>query len=542
MQNPNQNESYLGNINVKRDGVQHQFTEAEVKEYVKCGKDPVYFCKKYLKVISLDEGLVPFDLYPYQEKMFKHFNDNRFSIVLACRQSGKSISSVGYLLWYACFHSEKTIAILANKGATAREMLARVTLMLENLPFFLQPGCKALNKGSIEFSNNSRIIASATSGSSIRGMSVNLLFLDEFAFVERANEFYTSTYPVVSAGKETKVIITSTANGIGNTFHKIWEGAVQKVNEFIPFTVNWYDVPGRDEEWKAQTVANTSQLQFDQEFGNTFFGTGDTLINAETLLSFRAKPPKRVFEGGDLLVYEEPTKSREYIMTVDVSKGRGQDYSTFTVIDIGTRPFKQVAVYRNNTISPILFPNIIYKYAKVYNEAYVVIESNDQGTLVCNGLYQDLEYDNVHMESAVKADRIGIEMNRKVKRLGCSAIKDILEEKKLDILDEQTIMEISTFVSRGQSYEASDGNHDDLMMNLVMFGFFVSTQYFSDMTDINLKQMMFEKKMQEIEDDVPPVGFIDDGVAAYEEHEAQQEAIKNVGWHSYEGIGVTDWE
>ena len=542
MQNPNQNESYLGNINVKRDGVQHQFTEAEVKEYVKCGKDPVYFCKKYLKVISLDEGLVPFDLYPYQEKMFKHFNDNRFSIVLACRQSGKSISSVGYLLWYTCFHSEKTIAILANKGATAREMLARVTLMLENLPFFLQPGCKALNKGSIEFSNNSRIIASATSGSSIRGMSVNLLFLDEFAFVERANEFYTSTYPVVSAGKETKVIITSTANGIGNTFHKIWEGAVQKVNEFIPFTVNWYDVPGRDEEWKAQTVANTSQLQFDQEFGNTFFGTGDTLINAETLLSFRAKPPKRVFEGGDLLVYEEPTKSREYIMTVDVSKGRGQDYSTFTVIDIGTRPFKQVAVYRNNTISPILFPNIIYKYAKVYNEAYVVIESNDQGTLVCNGLYQDLEYDNVHMESAVKADRIGIEMNRKVKRLGCSAIKDILEEKKLDILDEQTIMEISTFVSRGQSYEASDGNHDDLMMNLVMFGFFVSTQYFSDMTDINLKQMMFEKKMQEIEDDVPPVGFIDDGVAAYEEHEAQQEAIKNVGWHSYEGIGVTDWE
>ena len=538
----NQNESYLGNPNVKRDGVQHQFTEEEVKEYVKCGKDPVYFCKTYLKVISLDDGLVPFDLYPYQEQMFKHFNDNRFSIVLACRQSGKSISSVGYLLWYACFHSEKTIAVLANKGAVAREMLARVTLMLENLPFFLQPGCKALNKGSIEFSNNSRIIASATSGSSIRGMSVNLLFLDEFAFVERANEFYNSTYPVVSSGKETKVIITSTANGIGNTFHKIWEGAVQKVNEFTPFTVNWYDVPGRDEKWKEQTIANTSQLQFDQEFGNTFFGTGDTLINAETLLSFRAKPPKKVFEGGDLLVYEEPTKSREYIMTVDVSKGRGQDYSTFTVIDIGTRPFKQVAVYRNNTISPILFPNIIYKYAKVYNDAYVVIESNDQGTLVCNGLYQDLEYDNVHMESAVKADRIGIEMNRKVKRLGCSAIKDILEEKKLDILDEQTIMEISTFVSKGQSYEASDGNHDDLMMNLVMFGFFVSTQYFSDMTDINLKQMMFEKKMQEIEDDVPPVGFIDDGVAAYEEHEAQQEAIKNVGWHSYEGIGVTDWE
>jgi hypothetical protein len=262
------NDSYLGNINVKRDGVQQQWTEEQVVEYAKCMKDPSYFAKTYVKIISLDKGLVNFNLYPYQENMFDHFNDNRFSIVLACRQSGKSISSVVYLLWYAIFHPEKTIAVLANKGATAREMLARVTLALENLPFFLQPGCRALNKGSIEFSNNSRIIAAATSGSSIRGMSVNLLFLDEFAFVERAAEFYTSTYPVISSGKDTKVIITSTANGIGNTFHKIWEGAVQKVNEYKAFTVNWWDVPGRDEEWKRQTISNTSQMQFDQEFGN----------------------------------------------------------------------------------------------------------------------------------------------------------------------------------------------------------------------------------------------------------------------------------
>ena len=539
MQNKNQNETYLGNINVKRDGVQHNFTEEEIKEYIKCSQDPVYFCKTYLKVISLDDGLVPFDLYPYQETMFDHFNKNRFSIVLACRQSGKSISSVGYIIWFACFHSEKTIAVLANKGATAREMLGRVTLMLENLPFFLQPGTKALNKGSIEFSNNSRIIAAATSGSSIRGMSVNLLFLDEFAFVENANEFYTSTYPVISAGKDTKVIITSTANGIGNTFHKIWEGAVQKVNEFVPFTVNWWDVPGRDAEWKRQTISNTSQLQFDQEFGNTFYGTGDTLINAETLLGFRASNPQEVLEGADLLIYERPIKDHEYIMTVDVSKGRGQDYSTFNVIDISTRPFKQAAVYRNNTISPILFPNIIYKYATLYNEAYVVIESNDQGTLVCQGLYQDLEYENIHMESAIKADRIGIEMNRKVKRLGCSSAKDLLESNKLSIVDENTIMEISTFVSRGQSYEASDGNHDDLMMNLVMFGYFCSSQYFMDMTDINLKQMMFAQKMKEIEDDVPPVGFIDDGLDEVRQEEEQNQH----GWHSYEGtgLGVEEW-
>jgi len=506
----NQNENYLGNPNVKRDGVVQEWTQDLVKEYALCMNNAQYFAEKYCKVISLDKGLVPFELYPYQKKMFNQFQENRFNVVLACRQSGKSISACAFLLWFALFHSEKTVAVLANKGATAREMLSRITLMLENIPFFLQPGTKALNKGSLEFSNNSRILAAATSGSSIRGLSVNLLYLDEFAFVERAAEFYTSTYPVVSAGTDTKIIVTSTANGIGNTFYKIWEGAIQGINEFHPFRVDWWDVPGRDDKWKEQTIANTSQLQFDQEFGNTFFGTGDTLINAETLMGFRAMPYKKALEGGDLLIYEEPIKGHDYIMTVDVSKGRGQDYSTFNLIDISVRPFAQVAVYRNNTISPLLFPNIIYKYAKVYNEAYVVIESNDQGTVVCNGLYHDLEYENIHLESAVKANAIGIEINRKTKRLGCSAIKDILENNKLNIVDENTILEISTFVARGQSYEASDGNHDDLMMNLVMFGYFSSTQYFGDMTDINLKDMLFNKQMKEIDDDMVPFGFIDD--------------------------------
>ena len=513
----------MGNPNVKRDGVTHNFTQHEITEYAKCLKSPSYFAVNYCKIIHLDKGLVNFELYPYQEKMFNHFNDNRFSIVLACRQSGKSISSVAYLLWFAIFNPEKTIAILANKGSTAQEMIGRVTLMLENLPFFLQPGCKSLNKKSIDFSNNSRIVSAATSGSSIRGMSVNLLYLDEFAFVENAAEFYTSTYPVISSGKDTKVIITSTANGIGNQFHKLWEGAVQGVNEYQSFRVDWWDVPGRDDEWKKTTISNTSQLQFDQEFGNTFFGTGDTLINAETLMNFRAMPPKKIVEGNSVYIYDEPVKDHQYVMTVDVSKGRGQDYSTFNVIDISTRPFKQVAVYRNNNISPLLFPNFIYKYAKVYNDAWVVVESNDQGGIVCNGLYHELEYENLFIESTVKANRLGIEMNRKVKRLGCSGIKDILEEQKLDIVDENTILECSTFVAKGQSYEASDGNHDDLMMNLVMFGYFATGNYFQELTDVNLKDMMFKQRMQEIENDVLPFGFIDDGMEQVQEEEQRDD-------------------
>lgn len=503
---------YNGNENVKRDGVIQKFTHEEVLEYMKCSQDAAYFAKTYCKIISLDEGLVNFDLYPYQEKMFKRFNDERFNVVLACRQSGKSISSVCYLLWYALFHPEQLVAILANKGDTAREMLSRITLMLENIPFFLQPGCKALNKGSIDFSNNSRIIARATGGSSIRGLSVNLLYLDEFAFIDNAIKFYTATYPVISSGKKTKIIITSTANGIGNPFHTIWEGAVQGTNDYKPFRVDWWDVPGRDEAWMKQQVANTSQLQFDQEFGNTFLGTGDTLFDGECLLSLRAETPIHVLEKNRVRVYEEQIPGHTYIMTVDVAKGVGGDFSTFNIFDLDQTPFKQVAVFQDNKISPLLFPNIIHKYAKMYNNAYVVIESNDQGMLVAKGLYYDLEYEEMYVESTVKADALGISVNKKVKRLGCAAIKEIAESKSVKIVDMQTIREMSTFTAKGTSFEASDGNHDDLVMNLVMLGYFTLLPKFGELTDINMKQMMHLERIQAIVDDIPPFGYIDDGL------------------------------
>ena len=504
------NTHYLGNPHVKKDGVEEDWTPEKVQEYARCMAAPAHFAKTHIKIINLNDGLVPFQLYPYQEEMFRHFNDNRFSVVLACRQSGKSISSLAYLLWYAMFTPDQTIAILANRGATSREMLGRITLMLENLPFYLQPGCKTLNKGSIEFSNNSRIFAESTSSSSIRGFSVNLLMLDEFAFVERAAEFYTSTYPVISSGKESKVIITSTANGIGNQYHKIWQGATQGVNEYKPFRVDWWDVPGRDEAWKDQTIANTSELQFDQEFGNTFFGTGQTLVSPQALLSLKAKSPEKIAESGDMFIYEEPKRDTQYVIVADVAKGRGQDYSTFSVVDVSSRPFKQVAVYRNNLISPILFPDIIYKYGNLYNQAYVIVESNDAGQLTCHGLHYELEYENLHMESAVKSNSIGIEMTRRTKRIGCSGFKDLVEEGKLEVVDENTIMEISTFEVKGASYEATDGNHDDLVMNFVMLGYFITTPQFQAMTDISVRQLMYAQRAKEIEDDVPFLGVMND--------------------------------
>lgn len=510
---------YNGNINIKREGVQQQYTQHQLAEYVKCSSDPRYFAENYVKVIHPDRGLVPFKLYPYQGEMFDHFNENLFNIVLACRQSGKSISSCAYILWYCCFHSDKYVAILANKHSTAKEMLSRITLMLENLPFFLQPGCKTLNKNSIEFDNKTTLMAAATSSSSIRGFTINLLYLDEFAFVDDAATFYTSTYPVITAGKDSRVIITSTANGIGNMYHKLWEGAVQNINTYQPFRVDWWDVPGRDEKWKEETIANTSALQFDQEFGNTFFGTGDTLIAGQTLLALRAEPTIETRESGMLNIYEHPKENYDYLLFADVSKGRGQDYSTFSVIDITSRPFKQVCVYRNNTISPILFPDIIYKYATLYNTAYCVIEANDQGALVAQGLWNDHEYEEMHVSvnKGGKTSHLGIEVNRKVKRLGCSGFKDVIESGKLNIVDEQTIMEISTFEAKGQSYEASDGNHDDIVMNLVLFGYFLNTVHFHEMTDINVKEMMYQQRMKDIEADVPAWGFADDGLGDIEE-------------------------
>ena len=501
------NHGYMGNTLVKRAGIKQQFSEAQTQEYLRCMTSPAYFVRNYMKIISLDRGLVNFDLWAYQEKMFEHFEKHRFSIVLAPRQAGKSISVVGYLLWYALFHQEKFIAILANKGATSREMLSRVTLALENIPFFLQPGCKALNKGSIEFDGNVTIFAAATSSSSIRGKSVSLLYLDEFAFVENAATFYTSTYPVVTSGTSTKVIITSTPKGIGNMFHRLWEGAVQGVNEYKPFKVNWYDVPGRDEAWKQQTIANTSEAQWRQEFCGEFLGSGNTLIDVEHLLKLKSAVP--LYSQAACKVYERPDKTHNYIITVDTAKGRGQDSSTFNIIDVSVQPMRQVAVYKSNTISPLLLPDIVFKYARMYNEAYVIIESNDSGSVVANGLYYELEYENMFVESSVKAGAIGCNMTKKIKRIGCSNLKDLIENNKLWIQDSDTIEELSAFEANGDSFEAVEGAHDDIVMSLVMFSWFCATDLFSGMTNQDLKTLLYEEKLKTIEDELVPVGFID---------------------------------
>jgi len=502
------NEGYLGNNLIKRAGVETSYTEEQLLEYQKCSEDPCHFIETYTQIISLDEGLVPFELRGYQEELIKHYNDNRFSVVLAARQSGKSITSCAYLLWYLLFTPEVTVAILANKGAIAREMIARIVTMLETVPFFLQPGVKILNKGNIEFGNDSKVVAAATSSSSIRGLSINMLYLDEFAFVDDAETFYTATYPVITSGKDSKVIITSTANGVGNMFHKIYESAVHGQSEYKDFTINWYDVPGRDEAWKEQTIANTSEAQFEQEYGNSFLGTGNTLINSNTLLGLKAYDPE--WSKEEFYMYQKPVEGHQYVMCCDVAKGRGIDFSTFSIFDVSSKPFKQVATFRNSLISPLLFPDLIAKYGKAYNDATVIIENNNEGSIVASQLHYDLEYPNVFVQGQLKAEDIGVTMSRKIKRIGCSTLKELLEEDRLQLLDRWTITELMTFVNKGRSFEADRGYHDDMVMTCVLFSWFVTTDYFYHLTNYQVKELLYSEQQKLIEEDMLPAGIFGD--------------------------------
>lgn len=499
--------AYLGNPQVKRDGVELTLNADELAEYVKCASSCEYFVEKYCKIIHVDDGIIDFILYPYQRRLLRAFEDNRFSIVLACRQSGKSITSVMFILWYVCFHEAKTVLLLANKGSTSREMLSRITMALEHLPFFLQPGCKSLNKGSIIFSNKSKIEAWSTSSNSVRGKSASMVYLDEFAFIDNDVEFFKSTYPTISSGKTTKIVMTSTANGIANVFYKLWNSAIHKANKFIPERIDWWDVPGRDEAWKEEQIANTSEEDFNQEYGNSFLGTANTLINPETLLKLSPSVP--IEKHGDVKIYERPVEGHQYVMMVDVCKARGQDYSTFSILDLDERPYKQVATYRNNMVSPQIYPDVIYKYCKAYNDAYLIIESNDQGAQVFSIMRHDFEYENVFIGTHRSGNTNGLEMTSKVKRIGCSNLKDLMERGNLLIQDEETISEFCTFEAVGNSYEAAKSCHDDTVMPFVMFAWFTESNAFKEISDTNLREMMSQESSRIIADSVPFVGLPD---------------------------------
>ena len=519
-----QQEIYLGNPNLKRANVAQNFTAEEVEEFVKCSKDPVYFITNYIKIISLDEGLVPFELYPFQADMVNKFHDNRFNIAKLPRQSGKSTVVTAYLLWYSIFNDNVNVAILANKAATAREMLQRLQLSYENLPKWLQQGVVNWNRGSLELENGSKIMAASTSASAVRGMSFNIIFLDEFAFIPThiADEFFSSVYPTISSGKSTKVIIISTPKGM-NMFYKLWHDAELNRNEYVTTEVHWSEVPGRDENWREQTIANTSEEQFNQEFECEFLGSVNTLITSSKLKILTYEDPLTRNAGLD--IYEEPVADNTYVMTVDVARGITKDYSAFIVFDTTTIPYRIVAKYRNNVIKPMLFPNVIHQVACSYNHAYIMAEVNDIGGQVADILQYDLEYDNLLMCAmrgragqvvgqgfSGSKTQLGVKMSTTVKKTGCSNMKTLIETDKLTFLDYDIIAELTTFIQKGQAWEAEEGCNDDLAMCIVIFSWLATSDYFRELHDNDVRARLYQEQKEQIEADMAPFGFIDDGM------------------------------
>jgi hypothetical protein len=514
---------YLGNPNLKKANTQIEFTKDQIQEYLKCKEDPVYFAAHYVKIVTLDHGLQPFKMYDFQEKLVNNFHANRFNICKMPRQTGKSTTVVSFLLHYAVFNDSVNIGILANKASTARELLSRLQIAYENLPKWMQQGILSWNKGSLELENGSKILAASTSASAVRGMSFNILFLDEFAFVPNhiADAFFASVYPTITSGQSTKVIIVSTPHGM-NHFYRMWHDAEKGRSEYVPTDVHWSEVPGRDGKWKEQTIKNTSEQQFKIEFECEFLGSVDTLIAPSKLKTLIYENPIKRNAGLD--VYQPVIKDHDYVCTVDVARGVGGDYSAFTVIDITEFPHKLVAKYRDNNIKPMLFPSVIYEVCKSYNEAFILCEVNDVGDQVASILQYDLEYQNLLMCSmrgragqivgqgfSGQKTQLGVKMSKTVKKVGSLNLKTMIEEDKFTFCDYEVISELTTFISKHNSFEAEEGCNDDLAMCLVIYAWLVAQDYFKELTDQDVRKRLYEEQKNQIEQDMAPFGFIVDG-------------------------------
>jgi hypothetical protein len=516
---------YNNNPNLPREDYRHAFTQKEFDEFKKCADDPVYFAMTYMRIINVDRGLIPFEMWDFQQEMLMKFHTNRFSICKLPRQVGKTTTSVAYLLHYILFNESVNVAVLANKSAMAREILGRLQLAFEFLPRFLQQGVKEWNKGSIELANGSRIMADSTSGSSIRGRSFNIVFLDEFAFVPNniAEAFFMSTYPTISSGKSTKVIIVSTPNGL-NQFYRMWEDAVKQESDYVPIEIHWSMVPGRDEAWKEQTIRNTSIDQFRQEFECEFIGSTNTLIHPTKLRSLVWHNP--IETEGCLKIYKKPVPGRTYTMTVDVAEGQNLDYSTFSIIDVTEIPYRVVATYKNNKITPFLFPTVIVQNAKMYNDAFILVEINSVGLQVSDIIHFELAYDNlIKVEAKGKQGQqqtpgykkriaFGLKQSPQTKMIGCTNFKTLIESDKLIVNDVDTINEMMTFSADKKTFKAEEGNNDDLVMTLVNFGWLTGQKYFKENINNDIRKVLQDEQFNLMDDDVTPAPIIDDGLGA----------------------------
>lgn len=509
---------YLGNPNLRRVREVIAMSDEQVQEYLACMHSPEYFIEHYMKIVNVDKGLVTIPLWDFQRKMIHMFHENRFSILMTARQVGKSTCVVGYAVHQLLFNDSHAIALLSNKGASASELMAKLKLAYEYLPKWMQQGIVTWNKRSIELENGSKCVSVATSSSSVRGGAYNMVICDEFGFVPEniAIEFFSSTYPVITSGKTTKIIIISTPNGF-NLFHRMWKEALEGLNGYAHFSVRWNEVPGRDAKWEQENRIALGDAQFEAEMNLRFLGSQGTLISAMKLGALAHRKPL-ISRDDHVRIFKPPMKDHQYVITVDTSHGAQLDDSAFIVTDVTQIPYEQVAVFNDNEMPVLQYPALIHATAMYYNEAFVLVEVNDVGLTIAYGLQQDLEYGN--LLTTVKTPRgqrigggfspktqPGLKMTPQAKRIGCANLKAIIEGDKYLVSDYDTIKELSTFIAVGKSFEADSGHKDDLPMCLVLFSWLTSQQYFTDLGTTNIRQAFIDIQQQEFEE-LPPAGTL----------------------------------
>lgn len=505
---------YNGNPNLAKAGQKNTFTSEQLIEYKRCMNDPVYFAEKYFRIIDVDKGLCPIKMYEFQKAAVQLYAKGRRKLALCCsRQIGKTTMATTVILHYALFNKDRRIALLANKGDSAREILSRIQLAFEYLPKWLQVGVKEWNKGSVEFENGSTIIAAASSSSAIRGKSMSMVYIDECAFVENWEEFSASVLPTLSSGKKTITIFTSTPNGL-NHFYYYCQGAkainTPKWNGYDYLETKWYEVPGRTEQWKESVLAELGfdHNKFEREYECSFQGSSGSLISANALRLLEGKDPEYVTEEG-LKQYVKPIKNHRYVLIADPSEGKGLDFATFSIFDISVdKNYKQVCTYRSNRTTPTDFAAIINSTAILYNKAFVCVENNNMGIQVCSLLWDAHEYENlIRTENmgrggkqitftADKRTEIGVRTTNPLKLIGCAMLKLLIEQNQMTIIDKATIDELSSFIKKGASYQADEGKHDDTVTPLWLFGWMSQTKFWAHIMEHNV----FEG-MQEVPDD-----------------------------------------
>jgi len=512
--------AYLGNALLKGPGVKIEYTPEQMEEYVKCSEDLGYFLTHYFYIRSLDRGPILFDLYDFQKRFIKEIRENRFTICKFPRQTGKTSCVTGDILHMTQFTPDYKVAVLANKQKTATEILDRIKLAYERLPMWMKQGVVEWNKTSVKFENGSKIIASSTSATAVRGDSFNYIMLDEFAFVPNniADEFFASVYPTISSGKTSKIVIVSTPKGM-NMYYKIWKDALAGRNPYKAIEVKWWEVPGRDEAWKETTKrALGSERLWLAEYECEFLGSEDTLIRPTKLSSLAYDDPKAATPEG-LMIYKEPEKDHIYTITVDTSRAIGLDYHAFIVLDVTKMPYQIVARFRNNTMPVMLLPNMIASVAYRYNEAHLLVEMNDTGQQVSDILHEELEYENL-ITTTIKGKKgqratgfgvgrvqYGVKMSNQIKKTGCLVLKEMVEGDKMILTDFDVISELSTFVSEKASYGASEGYNDDLVSCLVLFCWLSTQSYFRDLVNTDIRRKLMEEKIRKMEEDLLPFGF-----------------------------------